>query len=339
MVSGSNGRGLLEQLDKGGTKLKDKNVAIIILGYLIFIVATGLIKNKFILDIMVLTMLWAFAAQAWNIAGGYSGQFSLGHCAFFGIGAYASTILFLSKGLTPWIGMLIGGIVSAVVAAAFSATCNKLKGHFFALATLALGQILYISSIQLTSITKGSVGLHTPFVPGFANMIFSSRTSYAYIMASFVLILTLFTYYLQRSKFGYFLYAIRDNERAALSLGVRSFQLKVMSFAVSAFFTAMAGTFYAQYILFIDPDSIMVLSIAVQIAIIAIIGGIGNYLGPILGAVILIPLSMILRAEINLISGLDNLIYGLILMIVVLFLPNGLLPLLFKLKKRIPGKV
>lgn len=318
--------------------MRDKNVRIIILAYVVFILAISLVGNKFLLDMIVLTCLWAFAAQAWNIAGGYSGQFSLGHCAFFGIGAYTSTILNLNTGLSPWVGMLIGAVLAAIVAAAYSGICNKLKGHFFALATLALGQILYIASVQLTSVTKGSVGINIPFKQGFLNMIFSGRTTYAYIVLTFVLLLTLFTYFMQKSKYGYFLYAIRDNERAAISLGVRSFQLKMASFAVSAFFTAIAGTFYAQYILFIDPDSLLILFLAVQMAIIAIIGGTGSYLGPILGAVILIPLSMLLRAKVNFVSGLDNLIYGLVLMVVVMFLPDGLLPLILKVFKSGAGK-
>lgn len=318
--------------------MRDKNVGIIILVFVVLLIAVSLIDNKFFLDMFVLTCLWAFAAQAWNITGGYSGQFSLGHCAFFGVGAYASTILYVNTGLTPWLGMLAGGLIAAVIAAAYSALCNKLKGHFFALATLALGQILYIASIQLTSITKGSVGINIPFQEGFANMIFSGRITYAYIILTFVLLITLFTYFMQKSRYGYFLYAIRDNERAALSLGVRGYQLKVASFAVSAFFTAIAGSFYAQYILYIDPDSIMVLSIAIQVAIIAIIGGIGSYVGPLLGAVILVPLSMLLRAKINFISGLDNLIYGVVLMIVVMFLPDGLLPLISRLFKKGAGR-
>lgn len=318
--------------------MRDKNVGIIILAFVVLIIAVGLINNMFLLDIIILTCLWAFAAQAWNIAGGYSGQFSLGHCAFFGIGAYASTILYVNTGLSPWIGMLIGGLIAAVLAAFYSGICNRLEGHFFALATLGLGQILFIASIQLPSITKGSVGINIPFKESFVNMIFSDRTTYAFIILSFVLFLTLFTYFMQKSRYGYFLYAIRDNERAALSLGVKGHQLKIVSFAVSAFFTAIAGSFYAQYILYIDPDSIMVLSIAIQVAIIAIIGGTGSYVGPLLGAVILVPLSMILRAKMNFISGLDNLIYGLILMTVVIFLPDGLLPLILKIFKRGVGR-
>jgi len=318
--------------------LRDKNVGIITLAYVVFMIAISLVGNKFLLDMVVLTCLWAFAAQAWNIAGGYSGQFSLGHCAFFGIGAYTSTILYSNTGLSPWVGMLIGGVIAAIVAAVYSGICNRLKGHFFALATLALGQIMYIASVQLTSVTKGSAGINIPFEQGFLNMIFSSRTTYAYIILTFVLLLTLFNYFMQKSKYGYFLYAIRDNERAAISLGVRGLRLKMVSFAVSAFFTAIAGTFYAQYILFIDPDSLLILFLAVQMAIIAIIGGTGSYLGPILGAVILIPLSMLLRAKINLVSGLDNLIYGFILMAVVLFLPDGLLPFIRRVFKSRAGK-
>ncbi|SHN81931.1 branched-chain amino acid ABC transporter permease [Desulfitobacterium chlororespirans] len=314
--------------------MRDKKIGIMILVFAALCLITGSIKNMFLLDIIVMTCIWAFASQAWNIAGGYSGQFSLGHCGFFGIGAYASTILYMNFGLSPWIGLIIGGLLAGVLGGLYSGICNKLSGHFFSLATLAMGQILYIASIQLKSITKGSMGIIIPFQESMANMIFSNRATYGIIILIMLLFLTLFTYSMQKSRYGYFLYAIRDNERAALSLGVRGQQLKIASFAISAFFTAIAGSFYAQYILFIEPDSTMVMAVAVQIATIAIIGGTGTYVGPLLGASVLIPLSMVLRAQLNTISGLDTLIYGLVLIFVVIFLPDGLLPLILKIFKK-----
>jgi len=291
--------------------------------------------NQYFIDMFILTLFWAFLAGGWNIAGGFSGQFSLGHAAFLGIGAYTSSILYLNYSLSPWVGMFLGGMVSAVLAAGFVLVCSRLKGHFFALATLALGQIAYTCAVQFRALTRGAEGFHIPFEPAVQNMIFAERAGYAYLILVLEVAILLFTYWVQQSKFGYSLYAIRENENSAMALGVNRLKMKAVSFALSAFWVSIGGSFYAQYILFIEPDSIMVLNMSVEMAVIAIIGGTGVFAGPLLGAGLLVPLGMTLRSAITTIAGLDVMIYGIVLILAVMFCPEGLFVMI---SEKVKGK-
>lgn len=271
-------------------------------------------------------LFWALAAAAWNIAGGYAGQFSLGHAAFFGLGAYGSTLLYMHFGLSPWIGMFVGAAAAVAFATLIGALTLRLQGPFFALASIAFAEVLRIAIVNWRSFTGGAEGLSLPFDPSFANMMFSDRLWYVYIMMAALLVVLLITYVLERSWIGYALAAMRENEEAAEALGVDTVRTKLFSIGLSAFLSAIAGTLYANYILLIEPSTVLSIGFSVEIALIAIIGGMGTPLGPVLGAVLIVPLSEYLRAEFaGSLQGLYLLVYGALLIVMVIVLPQGLM--------------
>lgn len=282
------------------------------------------LTDQYLIDIVIMTFIWAAVASAWNISGGYAGQFSLGHAGYLGIGAYTTTLLYLHFHLSPWIGMLIGGVAAAVFACLIGTMCFRLRGPFYTLATIAFAELVYISATQLRDLTQGTIGLQIPFDPGWANMIFQEPKSYLYLAFLLVIGVYAISSCIERSKLGYYLVAMREDADAARSLGVNITFVKMFSTCLSAFLTAICGTVLAQYILFIEPENILSLSISVQIAMLAIVGGMGSAAGPIIGSMLLTPLGILLRGYATEVSGLHLFIFGLILILVVLYLPNGI---------------
>ena len=304
--------------------------------------ATLFIRQPFYLNILVLILFYAAASSAWNLVGGYAGQLSLGHAAFFGIGAYTSTLLYLKFGISPWLGLPVGGALAVVFAIAISYPCFRLQGPFFCLATIAFAEVMRILATHFREITEGGVGLTIPFRPGLANFLFGDKAAYAIIAYVFLLVMIGVSLLIERARAGYYLSALRDDEDAAEATGVNTSWLKLWVMMVSAFFTAAAGTFYAQYLTFIDPDIVFSLGFSIQLAMLAIIGGMGTILGPILGSFILTPLDAFLRGWLGgLYAGLGFLVYGFILIVVVIYLPDGLIKWLkqslFPLLQKLPG--
>jgi branched-chain amino acid transport system permease protein len=305
--------------------LKDPELSLSLLGLLFCALVIGWVRNPFYLDVLIMILLWAMLASSWNIAGGYAGMFSLGHGAFIGIGAYASSMLFIHFKLSPWIGMFIGAVAAGIVASFLGYICGRLKGHYFALATIAFVELTNISGVQLKELTRGSEGLSIPFHPGWANFMFESKVTYAYIGLAFVAGFYFLSLTLERSKLGYYLVAMREDEDAAKSLAINTPLVKMISIGLSGFLAAIGGTFYAQYILFIEPDTVLSFNFSVQVALVTIVGGMGTALGPIIGSFILTPLSMLLRAYLGGgLAGLHIVIYGFLLIIVVFFIPDGI---------------
>lgn len=282
-------------------------------------------QNPFYEDIIVSSFFYGAMALAWNLVGGFAGQISLGHTAFFGIGAYTSTLLYLHYGLSPWLGMLAGAGLSALVAIGIGIPCFRLKSHFFALATIAIGEVLRFLASYWRGLTQGGVGLLIPFKPGIENFMFKSKVPYAYIALSLMLVMLIICYVIRNSRFGFHLISLREDQDAAESLGVRTSRSKLTALIISALFTSITGTFYAQYILFIDPFTVFSLGISIELALFAIIGGLGTVTGPILGAFLLTPLDVFLRAWLGGVSaGLNFIIYGLVLMVAVKYFPLGI---------------
>jgi branched-chain amino acid transport system permease protein len=316
--------------DSGRSRLtrftkRDPELSFSFLGLLFLAVLMGFIRNPFYLDLLIMIFLWAMLASSWNIAGGYAGMFSLGHGAFIGIGAYMSSMLFIHFKLSPWIGMIAGAVAAGIVASFLGYICGRLRGHYFALATIAFVELVNISGVQLKELTRGSEGLSIPFHPGWANFMFESKVTYAYIGLALVAGFYFLTLALQRSKLGYYLVAIREDEDAAKSLGINTPLIKMISIGLSGFLAAIGGTFYAQYILFIEPDTVLSFNFSVQVALVTIVGGMGTALGPIVGSFLLTPLSMLLRAYLGgSLAGLHIVIYGFLLLIVVFFIPEGI---------------
>jgi branched-chain amino acid transport system permease protein len=305
--------------------LRRRTYLFFFLAVLIFAIAPIFIENDFYLDGFILIFIWGAFAGAWNIISGHAGMVSLGHNAFFGIGAYTSTLLLLRFGLTPWIGMLIGGALASSVGLLIGIICFRLRSHYFALATLAFGQVMSIVAMNWISLTNGAEGLAIPIKPSLYNMAFASKLPYLYIGLLLLLTVIGISYAIEHSKLGYYLTAFRENEEAARALGVKTGRVRLTAMVISSFLAAIIGTFYAQYLVFIDPTSVIRIQISVQVALFAIVGGIGTTLGPTIGALIFIPMTIALRAKLGTsLPGLHLVIYGAILIIVLLYMPKGI---------------
>ncbi len=303
--------------------------------------ATILIHNPFYLNILVMIFFYGAASSAWNLVGGYAGQLSLGHAAFFGIGAYTSTLLSLNFGISPWLGLLVGGALAVAFAIGISYPCFLLRGPFFALATIAFAEVMRILSLYFEEVTKGGVGLVIPFKPSLANFLFRDKAVYAIIAYVFLLVMIGISILIERSRSGYYLAALRDDEDVAEATGINTSRYKLLVMMISAFFTAGAGTFFAQYSAFIDPDIVFSIHFSIQVAMLSIIGGMGTVIGPILGSLILTPLDTFLRGWLGgLYAGLGFLVYGILLIVVVIYLPDGIIKLLrqrfFPLLEKLP---
>ncbi|MCG5239426.1 branched-chain amino acid ABC transporter permease [Azospirillum doebereinerae] len=297
-----------------------------------------LISDPARLNFLVLILMAAQMGVAWNIVGGYAGQVSLGHAVFFGIGAYTSTMLALSLGLSPWLGWLAGGAVAVLFALAVGWPCFRLKGHYFAMATIAVAEIVQIL-VTNSDFLEGAVGLSLPLDrSGLAAMVFLSKLPYYYIILGLLVVTVLVAWAIERSHIGYYFRAIKDEPEAARALGVSLTRYKLIALSVSAFLTAMGGSFYAQKEMFIDPGSVLATSISIKIALVAILGGVGTLLGPVLGAAILITIEEYSRTLFGSTgSGTDMIIYAAMIILVAVFSPSGVLGLLSDLRRHLPG--
>lgn len=280
--------------------------------------------------VMIMIFLYGALASAWNILAGYCGQISLGHAVFFGAGAYTSTILFRTLGLSPWLGMAAGALVALVLSQAIGYPVFRLRGHYFAIATIAVGEIVQTLVINWDW-AGGARGLFVPIRRPdslVALQFHQARAAYFYIALGLLLLALGVTRWLERSRHGYFFRAIREDPEAAASLGVPVAREKHGAIALSAVLTALGGTFYAQYVLFIDPESVFPLSLSILICLVAVLGGVGTLWGPVVGAAVLVPLSEGTRVWLG--GGgkaLDLLIYGGLIVVMAVFQPGGLVGL------------
>jgi branched-chain amino acid transport system permease protein len=298
----------------------------------VFFVVAGLVpfavRDAFFLDGLVLILIWGASAAAWNVAGGYAGQVSLGHSAFFGLGAYAAALLGTRWGLSPWLGLAVGAVVATLVGLVIGYLSNRLRGPYFVLATIAFSQVLLIVGSRWRAFTSGSEGIPVPFRPGFWTLGIADKRVWVWIVLALAVLVYLVQLYLDRSRRGYQLAAVREDEDAALSLGVPARWLKVAAICVSAALTAACGALWAQYVGFVDPLYVFSVDLSVRFALAAIIGGLGTALGPFLGAVLITTLETYLRATFGGIGagfvGIYLIIYGSVLILVVRFAPAGL---------------
>ncbi len=294
----------------------------------LLIVCVGLVTMPMaqnLRDVVVLTFLYAGLALAWNIAGGYAGLISFGHAAFFGIGAYTSTILFVNGGVTPWIGLWIGALTCAVAGAVLALICARLKGPFFILSTLAAAEVVRIGALNWASLTGGPEGLSILPVSSLANMVFTSKTVYAVLMLSYLVLCYAVTKALECSRYGYYLYAVRDDEDAARAAGVNPLLVRGAAMALSAALTGIGGTLFAQYFLYLDPTFMISPELSFQFALLPAVGGLGTAIGPVLGSFLITPLSELLRSYLgHAAAGLHLVIYSAGLIIVMLYFPGGL---------------
>jgi branched-chain amino acid transport system permease protein len=270
--------------------------------------------NDYIYHLLILTLMWSIMGMAWNLLGGFTGQVSFGHAAFFGTGAYTGGLLAFQLGISAWFGLLLGGFVAIALGALIGWICFRLRGPYFALATLALAEILRLIANNWVGFTNGPMGVQI-------QRTFTTKLPYYYI----VLVLTAVTFLVIRaliaSKLGYYFVAIREDQDAAEAMGIPTARYKRVALSFSAFFMAMAGTFYMVYMGYIDPHVVYALhDISIITIMVAMVGGVATFWGPPVGALIMIIIGEVFRTFV----GTGHLtFFGILLILIIIFMPNG----------------
>jgi len=292
--------------------------------------------HPFPIHVLIIVFLYALMGVAWNVMGGYAGMLSFGQAAFFGIGGYTSSFLFVSHGVNPWAGMVAGGILAALTAAAIGYPCSNLRGHYFAIASIAFAEIVRIH-FNNWKLIGAAEGLTIPTKPA-SLAVFqfgSSKAPYYYIVLAFLLVALGVCWWMSRSRMGFYFRAIKESHDLAMVLGVSFVRYRLVAIMLSAFITAVAGTFYAQYVLYLDPESVLILPVSVQIVLVTMLGGAGSIMGPVIGAAILIPLSEITRVKLgHRGTGIDLMIYGALITLISIYQPKGVWGFLSRLASR-----
>jgi branched-chain amino acid transport system permease protein len=295
----------------------------------------AIVHNDYLMQVFFRIVLFAALGLAWNLVGGYAGQLSLGHVAFFGLGAYGLAML-TARGVPVWISIFLAAAVATGVAAIIGRIVFRLRGPYFTLATIAFGEVLRLGATNLST-TGGAIGLSTPALfsgPNFWKLFYLAAVALA-------LICFLVNYATSISRPGYYLMAIREDEETASAVGINNAGYKLRALLISAFLTALGGALYSSAFQYIVPDSVLTIEISVQIAIVTMLGGAGTLLGPVVGAVLLLGASELFK---NQFQESHLLIYGILIVLVVLFLPEGIvggLEHLFRrrMKSKPPGRV
>ncbi|SHH19252.1 branched-chain amino acid ABC transporter permease [Pollutimonas bauzanensis] len=307
--------------------MKRSLLLVLAISIIAVVLANVLDPRGYAARVVCLVLLAATLGQCWNIVGGLANQISLGHAAFFGIGAYSSTVLQVMWGISPWLGILVGMVFAMLAALLLSLPTMRLKGPYFALATLAFGEACRILATSMSSVTGGPQGISVPFVgDSWAMMQFRGAGNYIYLFVGLFIIVSGVFAYLAYGRMGYLLRAVRENEEAAEVSGVNTLKVKLMGALISAALTAATGTLFAQFTFFFDPESVFsVAHISIRAALIAIVGGVGTLAGPIIGALIVVPLEEFLIGYFsNNAAGIAPFIFGVALVAIVVLRPRGL---------------
>jgi len=296
--------------------------------------------NWLSMSILILVLLWAAASQAWNIISGFTGYFSFGHAAFFGLGAYTTIVLAVEYSLNPWIGFALGTVISGLLGLFIGVFTFRygVKGHYFALTTLAFSELMRLTFLNVEALGAAG-GFFRPFPReygedfGITAFQFQGDLGYYYLLLVILIVITSIAWSIKHLSIGLYLRAIRENEQAAKSLGIPTNRLKIFALTVSAGLTAWVGSFYSMYFVSTRPDAVFEVFINVEILLPAVIGGPGTIIGPILGAFFVIPVAEFLRSEFTDINGLHRLIFGIILVLIVLYSPRGIVEWDTRLRK------
>jgi branched-chain amino acid transport system permease protein len=292
---------------------------------LLLLVLPLLLPGPVPLHIMIMTFNFALLGVGWNIMGGYAGMFSFGQAAFFGIGAYASSWLLTAHGVNPWLGLVVGGLLAAATAALIGWPCSNLRGHYFAIASIAFAEIVRIH-FNNWRLVGAAEGLTIPMAePGLLHFQFhGSKAPYYYIALAFLAVGLLLSRWVATSRAGFYFRAIKESHELAMVLGISFVRYRLLATMLAAFLSAAAGTFYAQYILYLDPESVIILPISVQVVLVSMLGGAGTVLGPVVGAAILVPISEITRVELgHKGTGVDMMVYGALIWLISVYQPKG----------------
>ncbi len=339
------------------------SVVFLIAVAIILFIIPKFVTSTYALHIMILIFISVITGSAWNILGGYTGQYSVGHSAYFGVGAYTTLILLQYRHIAPWYGVWMGIVVALATGLVIGSICFRLRGPYFVLASIAVAEIFRVSALNLTNVTNGAEGILITEIPPLkiGNTVitdFLTKVPFYYTGLMITIAVIAVTWVVQNSKLGYYFQAIREDQDAAHSLGINLTMYKNAALSLSAIFTSLAGSLYGLYIGFIDPGTVLALDVSVQIVMTCIIGGIGTVLGPAIGAAVLVPFSEALRSNVIAQALIDSglvkeesalgsflkdqlshahvLIYGILLVVVILFMPDGVLGFIKKLlaKKR-----
>jgi len=303
------------------------------------LVALPWMVSSYAVTVLIFIFFYAYLGQAWNIVGGYAGQLSAGHAAFVGVGGYAAALLSMHAGLTPWIGMWIGGMLAAALGAFIGYLGFRfgLRGFYFVLLTVAFAEICRVVALNVDAV-GGALGLYISFTGNPRQFQFQDNRVYYYVALALMLGATALVWALERHRLGAYLTAIRQDEGACEALGIDTLRCKMVAMVLSSFLTGVGGTFYAFYLFSLQPNAVFGIPLSVEIIIRPIVGGAGTVLGPLLGSFILSPLAEISRTYFAQggWSGVHLIVYGLLLISVVLFLPRGAYPALVRLAKKRP---
>jgi branched-chain amino acid transport system permease protein len=314
--------------------LKAKNALLFGLAFLVAALAPVGISSKFYLDVLTLIFFTAYIGQSWNILGGYAGQFSFGGVMFFGTGAYTSSILLITFGIPPIFGIFVAVLMGALLGflVGYLSFRSGLRGSYFALITLAFAELLRVlaNSVEFTG---GGVGLFLTYAPGLKNLQFVSPTGFYYFSLFLLVISLAIALWLERSRFGAQLVAIRENEEAAEALGINTLKCKLYAIMIMGGMGGAAGTFYAQKYLYIDPPISYSIALSVEMLLVSIVGGLGTVFGPLIGSVVLHVVNEVARHFIDT-PGLSLIVYGVILIFIISYLPNGLVGLFRKTRSK-----
>jgi branched-chain amino acid transport system permease protein len=288
----------------------------------------ALTDSGVVLNVAIMTLYAALLGQAWNILAGFGGQFSFGHAVFFGTGAYAAAVLQARFGWNAWatlpaalaLGAAVGGFIGTL------SFRYGLRGSYFALVTLAFAEVFRIlaNNVQFTG---AGVGLMVKLQPGAAHFQFAGKAGYLYVVLAFVVAGLLVSWWLKHSRYGAWLQAVRDNEDSAAALGVNVFAVKLQAIMLSGALTAAAGVFYVQYFQYIDPSLAYGPAVSVEALLGPIVGGLGTVWGPILGAAVLHLLGEATRGLVSSLPGVNLIVYGVLLVLMIMFLPRGIIGL------------
>ena len=277
-----------------------------------------------VLNFVMMALYGALMAQAWNLLGGFGGQFSFGHALFFGTGAYAQAIAQMQWGFNPWPALAVAMAIAAVVGLFFGALSFRygLKGSYFALVTLAFAEVFRVVALSVP-FTGAGVGLMLPLREGVGNMQFGNRAGFIWLVLGLLVAAQLVAAWLRHSRFGAWLQAVRDNEDAARAIGVDPFKVKLGAIGLSGAFMGAAGAFYVQVFQYIDPAIAYGAHASVEALVAAIVGGLGTLWGPVLGAATLHLLADLTRNLFGNLPGINLIIYGSVLVLIVMFAPRG----------------
>ncbi len=305
-----------------------KRLYLLLAAVFVILMLLPLFLDNYALGIFIMVFYWAYVGQSWNVLTGYTGHISLGHALYIGIGAYATTYLAQTIGLTPWIGMFLGGFIAVAIALflGFLGFRFGLRGVYFVIMTIAFAELARLAVSHIEALGSFT-GIFLDFNPSFYNFQFRGNMPYYYIALGFMVASLIAVRIIEVSKVGRFIVAIREDEEAAQALGVNTFKYNMIAIAISAFMTSLAGAFYANYIFYLHPNSLFGMSLSIELILRPIVGGLGTIFGPVIGSIILTPLSEISRAYFAKggLEGLHLILYGVLTILVVLFMPKGII--------------